>query len=81
MMTSRPTTASTARTAAFGLLAGSVCAISSLDEFGDHHNVRRPPPPPPPALADVTAVFVSIDNQIAYPGAAGTLFIGDLGLY
>lgn len=47
-----------------------------FEEFRVHHGSRRPP-----ELADVSSVFVSIDNQIAYPGASGTLFIGELGLF
>jgi hypothetical protein len=35
----------------------------------------------PPNLEDVTSMFISIDNQIAYPGASGTVFISDLGLF
>jgi hypothetical protein len=45
-------------------------------EFRVHHGPSRPP-----ALDQVTAVFISIDNQIAYPGATGSLEVGELGLY
>lgn len=44
--------------------------------FRVHHGAPRPP-----ALDRVTAVFISIDNQIAYPGATGSLEVGELGLY
>jgi hypothetical protein len=45
-------------------------------EFRVHHGERLPPD-----LGAVSSVFVSIDNQIAYPGASGTLFISELGLF
>jgi len=35
----------------------------------------------PSDLEFVTSLFISIDNQIAYPGASGTLFIKDFGLF
>ena len=35
----------------------------------------------PPDLEAVYSLFISIDNQIAYPGASGTLFIKDFGLF
>jgi hypothetical protein len=41
----------------------------------------RRPPPLEPALTEVTAVFISVDNQIGYPGATGTLLVDELGLY
>ena len=44
--------------------------------FRVHHGERLPPD-----LGAVSSVFVSIDNQIAYPGASGTLYVSDLGLY
>ncbi|HSN53574.1 MAG TPA: CIA30 family protein [Candidatus Sulfomarinibacteraceae bacterium] len=47
-----------------------------FEEFRVHHGERLPPD-----LDAVSSVFVSIDNQIAYPGASGTLFISDLGLF
>ena len=47
-----------------------------FDRFRVHHGVDHPP-----ALDDVRSIFISIDNQIAYPGASGTVFVGDLGLY
>jgi hypothetical protein len=47
-----------------------------FSEFRVHRGERLPPD-----LGAVRSVFVSIDNQIAYPGASGTLYVSDLGLY
>ena len=35
----------------------------------------------PPDLESVISLIISIDNQIAYPGASGTLSISDFGLF
>jgi hypothetical protein len=45
-------------------------------EFRVHRGERLPP-----ELGAVSSVFVSIDNQIAYPGASGTVYVSDMGLY
>ena len=47
-----------------------------FEKFRVHQGEVRPPD-----LEVVTSLFISIDNQIAYPGASGTLFIEDLGLF
>jgi len=47
-----------------------------FEKFRVHHGEVQPP-----NLEAVTSLFISIDNQIAYPGASGALFIEDLGLF
>jgi len=47
-----------------------------FEEFRVHHGEVRPPD-----LEAVTSLFISINNQIAYPGASGTLSVEGLGLF
>ncbi len=47
-----------------------------FEDFRVHHGEAEQPD-----LGVVTSLFISIDNQIAYPGASGTLFIKDLSLF
>jgi hypothetical protein len=47
-----------------------------FEDFRVHHGKDAAP-----NLEAVASLFISIDNQIAYPGASGTLFIRDFGLF
>jgi hypothetical protein len=47
-----------------------------FDDFGVHHGQVQPPD-----LEAVSSLHISIDARVAFPGASGTLFVRDLGLY
>jgi hypothetical protein len=48
----------------------------SFDDFRVHYGEIRPPD-----LEAVTSLHISINGRVAFPGASGTLFVKDLGLF